>query len=278
VLGFYALVGLLTALIHYTFVVKAGWLDQVFWTSSEIVIAGLVTTVICVRAGWTTWWGAGWPDVRPSCRGFGLGLCVGLAMAATVLMLEIVTGQGAVLLRRAALGEYLAAIIILVGVLAVAALSEEILFRGFPLTRLSGVMGRFRASLLLASGFTALHLANPAVTILGLVNIFLASLLLSAVFFRFGGLPAAWGAHLGWNAGLAATVDAPVSGISFDLPGVDFSTGGPTWVAGGHFGPEGGIIATLVMGVTLVLLGKGVFTAAPGAPPIKGLGAGGWGQ
>jgi membrane protease YdiL (CAAX protease family) len=135
--------------------------------------------------------------------------------------------------------------------LACAALLEELLFRGFPLVRLAQPAGPIMASAALALIFVLAHAGNPDVSGMGLVNIGLASLLLSAVFFSAGGLPAATGLHLGWNAGLALTVDAPVSGLRFDLAGIDYTAGARTWWTGGAFGPEGGLATALVMGGAL---------------------------
>jgi hypothetical protein len=75
---------------------------------------------------------------------------------------------------------------------------------------------------------------------------------MSAAFFGRGGLPAAWGVHLGWNAGLGVGVDAPVSGLGLNLPLVEYRAGGPEWITGGLFGPEGGLAATVTFGVALV--------------------------
>jgi hypothetical protein len=113
----------------------------------------------------------------------------------------------------------------------------------------------------LSVGFAALHLANPSVVALGIVNVGLASLVLSAAFLTPGGLPLAWGLHVGWNAGMGLAVDAPVSGIRLELPAVEFVAGEPRWFTGGAFGPEGGIAATIVLGVTLIWFARRVAAA-----------------
>jgi len=46
---------------------------------------------------------------------------------------------------------------------------------------------------------------------------------------------------------LSLGFDAPVSGFAFDVPGVDYFPGAHAWVDGGRFGPEGGVIGTLVI-------------------------------
>jgi hypothetical protein len=76
-----------------------------------------------------------------------------------------------------------------------------------------------------------------------MLNIALAGVLLGVAFYTPGGIWAAWGAHLGWNTTLAA-LDAPVSGLPFKIPLINYSPGGPPWLTGGSFGPEGGMLAT----------------------------------
>ncbi len=222
----------------------------------KLATGAFLANLLWVVARWRSWNRMGWLGLRPGLRSFGIGLCLGLGMAAAALVLEIILGRGRLTLTAEPLGVYATFGVELLAALAVAALAEELLFRGFPLERLADVMGPVGASLLLASGFAALHAFNPGVTALGLVNIAVASLTLSAVYFRLGGLPAAWGAHLGWNAGLGLGADAPVSGIAFHVPSIEYSTNGPSWLTGGSFGPEGGLIATAVMAAVTVWLGR----------------------
>jgi membrane protease YdiL (CAAX protease family) len=100
--------------------------------------------------------------------------------------------------------------------------------------------------------FALAHARNPEVSGIGLANIALAALLLSAAFYSGGGLAAAFGLHLGWNAGLVLAADAPVSGLRFRLPALEFAPGPHGWWTGGWFGPEGGFAATLALGAGLV--------------------------
>ena len=126
------------------------------------------------------------------------------------------------------------------------ALAEELAFRGVPLLALSRALGRLPAIGVLAAGFALAHLANPSVTPLALANIALAGVFLSLAFFTPGGLWTSTGAHFGWNLTLAG-LGAPVSGLP--LPGrwLDYAPGGPEWLTGGGFGPEGGALASLCL-------------------------------
>ena len=209
-----------------------------------LAYAGLVWVAGQAPATW------GMPPWRPALAGAGRGLTWGIGLSAVTILLCLAGGAE---LRWQAQGDerILAVAAPLALGLAGAALLEELLFRGFPLSRLAGAVGRAWAGVLLAVGFAWAHARNPEVSGIGLANIGLASLLLAAAFFTAGGLGTAAGLHLGWNAGLVFGADAPVSGLRFGLPGLEFAPGPRLWWTGGSFGPEGGVVATLVLGAAL---------------------------
>jgi CAAX protease family protein len=185
-------------------------------------------------------------------RGFGAGLVFGVLPAAVAMLLGVIAGGAAWLPDKGSFAEYLSRIGIILLVLAPAALAEEVIFRGVPLVLLSRVFGRPAALVLLSVGFALAHVTNPDVTARALGNIALAGILLSLAFYSPGGMWAAFGAHLGWNMTLAA-LGAPVSGLPFEIPFVDYSMGGPAWLTGGAFGPEGGLLSTVAITSAIVL-------------------------
>lgn len=141
-------------------------------------------------------------------------------------------------------------------ILLLAALAEELAFRGYPLRRLAEAVGPWAAMILLALPFGLLHLGNPNAGLFGAFNVMLAGVWLSFAFFSTGGMGLAWGLHFGWNAGLALLFDAPVSGHAFYLPAVEYAPGARPWVDGGAFGPEGGLVATIaIVAGILAMLG-----------------------
>ena len=230
------------------------WWDDVGRGVPALVAPGLLGALVLYWAlAWKTRWNAdavGWPTTRRAAAGLA-GLAWGGGLAAATLAISVL--GGARLVVEAGDAEAFVPIAMTVGLgLAAAALLEELLFRGFPLARLAEAAGPTGASILLAIGFVVAHLGNPAVSVIGLANIGLASLLLSAVFFSRGGLAAAWGVHLGWNAGLALGADAPVSGLRFGLPALEYFPGRREWLAGGPFGPEGGLAASAVLVAALL--------------------------
>lgn len=194
----------------------------------------------------------GWGEPRRLPVRLAAGVGIGAIMAAGAVMLAVVL-SGAQLALDPATGFLGAAAPLVAGLLA-AALAEELMFRGYPLRRLADAMGPWAATALLAVGFAIAHSRNPNVTTFGAVNIAVAAVWLAVAFFSRGAMPLAWGLHFGWNAGLALGFEAPVSGLTFDLPAVEYTAGRRAWIDGGAFGPEGGLVGTLAFGIGAVAL------------------------
>jgi hypothetical protein len=184
--------------------------------------------------------------------GFALGGMAGALAAGTALLVAVLLGAAEWTRDQGTPLDYLQAAATTILVLAPAALSEEVLFRGVPLLLLAGALGRGTAIVLVAVVFALAHLDNPNVTPLAIGNIALAGVFLGLAFYAPGGIWTAWGAHLGWNAMLAA-LDAPVSGVPFRIPFLDYDAGDPAWLTGGQFGPEGGLSSTLALTIAVLV-------------------------
>jgi membrane protease YdiL (CAAX protease family) len=134
---------------------------------------------------------------------------------------------------------------LLLAVLAVAALNEELVFRGYPLQMLMKGIGPWGAILLISSLFGVVHFRNPGATALSIVNTILAGVLLSLAYWKTRSLWLPWGIHLGWNAGLAIVLGFPVSGLRLNSL-LETHVSGPKTILGGSYGPEDGILGTVI--------------------------------
>jgi uncharacterized protein len=192
---------------------------------------------------------------RHTPRHVGLGGALGVAALSTAAAVLVLGGWLRYAPAPGSAGEWGVALALHGGVFAVAALAEEALFRGYPfqvLARAAGVPAAAVASSVL---FAVLHMQNPGVGVFGLVNIFLAGLLLAAAYLKTLSLWFATALHLGWNWATASLFDLPVSGITaFETPLYEPAIGGPAWLTGGAFGPEGGLVGTIGFGVALLLV------------------------
>ncbi len=221
---------------------------------AQLAAFGFLTWAIGHRFLRMSWPDLGWVREHRA-TGFLLGL-LGAALLAFGAMLVSVLGSDAHWLRDSGgAAAYLRNVSLTLLLLAPAALAEELMFRGFSLVMLKRGIGRGGAIVALAVAFGLLHAWNPEVTPLALGNIALAGVFLGLTFFAPGGIWTSWGAHLGWNASLAA-FDAPVSGLPFQIPLIDFDPGHATWLSGGAFGPEGGLAATIVLTIGCAWLAR----------------------
>jgi membrane protease YdiL (CAAX protease family) len=194
-----------------------------------------------------------WAPAHIGVRSFGGGVALGTAAAAVALVGAVLVTNSHWSRDAGGLADYLAQVVKTFFVLAPAALSEEVMFRGVPLVLMAAAVGRGTALVLVAGlVFALFHSLNPAVTPLALGNIALAGIFLGVAFYAPGGLWTAFGAHLGWNTTLAA-LDAPVSGLPFDIPLLDYCAADPVWLSGGRFGPEGGLMATVAITAALLV-------------------------
>ena len=220
---------------------------------SQLAGFGLATWLIGIRLLRLDRHALRWAPPAVGVRGMLGGLGLG-ALAATVALVAAVVAGSAYWSRDAGgPADYVVQVLKTTLALAPAALSEEVMFRGVPLVLLAAVAGRATA-LVLVSGvtFSLFHWLNPDVTPLALGNIALAGLFLGVAFYAPGGLWTAFGAHMGWNVTLAA-LDAPVSGLPFRIPLLDYHAGEPAWLSGGRFGPEGGVVATVALALAIAL-------------------------
>lgn len=211
-----------------------------------LVAFGAATWFIGVRVLKLTPDDLRWSSAREGGRGFVAGLLLGAVPAVIALGVGALISPAGWRLDGGGFGEWLGVAALTGSVLLPAAFAEELIFRGVPLVVLAAVIGRWVAGPLLAGLFALAHLANPGVTMLALGNIALAGVFLTACFYLPGGLWTATGAHLGWNLSLAALA-APVSGLPLAMPMLDYIAAGPGWLTGGGFGPEGGLVATVVL-------------------------------
>jgi uncharacterized protein len=183
--------------------------------------------------------------------GWGIGV-VALAAAAAALLLSGALRYDA---ATGTSGAWLLAVLSHGAVFAVAALMEEAIFRGYPFQVLVRAAGPVVAAVATSALFALVHARNPEVGAFGLVNIFLAGLMLAAAYLRTLSLWFATALHLGWNWATASLFDLPVSGITdFRTPLYEPVLHGPDWWSGGAFGPEGGLVGTVGFGLALLLV------------------------
>jgi len=150
-----------------------------------------------------------------------------------------------------------------------AGFGEELFFRGYPFQTLVESIKAPAAVVIMSVVFSAAHSMNPNISTLALLNIFLAGVWLSIAYLKTRTLWLPAGLHISWNFFQGTIFSYPVSGQVLDGRSLfDTSISGPPLLTGGEFGPEGGLITTVVLIIGTmyiyksksIIIGEGVWT------------------
>lgn len=136
-----------------------------------------------------------------------------------------------------------------------AAISEELLFRGYLFDACRAGLGAWGAVGVTSALFALAHVLNPDPTVISVAAVALAGAFLGVVRLTTGSLVAAAAAHFGINYAQAVALHAPVSGLALQTPGYAYVPTGPAWLTGGAWGPEAGAgtVAALAVATFLCL-------------------------
>jgi uncharacterized protein len=182
---------------------------------------------------------------------FGIGAALGWGMMIASILPMVLTG-GLIVSVWTTSRQFVLLLLNLL-VLALAALAEEIAFRGYPFQRLIEALGPTLATLTFSAIFGLMHLMNPGATRGSTVVTMLAGWLLSVGYLRTRALWLPWGWHFAWNASMSLLFGLPLSGLTRFSPVIQSNTIGPDWITGGNYGPEGSLVTGAVLLIGLIV-------------------------
>lgn len=185
----------------------------------------------------------------------GWGVVLGLVFASVVsLFISAVSG------RHLRLEFFTDAapdrIAFLLGVIAVSAFMEELMFRGYVYGIVRSEHTARRAILLTALAFATIHISSPGSSGLAWLNILLMGVVLGQLRELTGGLAVPFGLHFGWNTCLGMVFGVPVSGLNLpSILNVSLHDLSPA-LGGGEFGPEASAVLTVFLVILVILLAR----------------------
>jgi membrane protease YdiL (CAAX protease family) len=185
----------------------------------------------------------GWP------REAGLGLAVGWSLAVVcVFPMVLVGGIAIVLVLQPSAWGWLVAD---AAFFALAALAEEIAFRGYGFQRFAQAVGPAGAALGFAAFYAIVQALVPGSSHASTAVSIALSLVLSTAYLRTRALWLSWGINFGWKASRALLFGLAVSGVNSHSPVVQGDPMGPFWLTGGGYGLDGSWVTFVVLLVAL---------------------------
>ena len=184
-------------------------------------------------------------------KDFRLGMALGAGLIAIGFLILFILGY----LSVDGFSFPLGTIVLYFMLFVVVSLHEEIMMRGYVLNNLMQSMNRYVALSFSSVIFMSIHLLNPNISFLSVVNLFLAGIVLGIYYIHKPNLWLPIGMHLTWNFFQGPIFGFEVSGIETKSI-IDQSIRGNEIITGGAFGFEGSVLATISIIIMIVYLDK----------------------
>jgi membrane protease YdiL (CAAX protease family) len=193
---------------------------------------------------------------RHTARELGIGCLAGWLMMTGIFGVEYLLGYMKVVSTELSAAQAFQAFGVSLVFFAVAAMVEEVLFRGYLFQTLARGIKFIPATLVVGLLFGLAHVRNPNASTLGVVNTVLVAILFCLAYWRTRSLWLPFGIHFAWNFSQTTLYGFPTSGMDFSRYELTKLTQfGDEWITGGAYGPEGGALAT----VAILLCGAYIF-------------------
>ena len=139
-------------------------------------------------------------------------------------------------------------ILIFLGGFLIQGMNEEIVFRGYLMVSLSNRTSLIVAIMINSVMFSLLHLLNPGVTLLAIINIILFGVFASVYVLKTNNIWGACAIHSIWNFVQGNFYGFEVSGLNTNNSILSFTVlSKSSLINGGSFGMEGGLAVTIVL-------------------------------
>jgi uncharacterized protein len=185
-----------------------------------------------------------------------LGVASGVVLVGLPIAILFALGAYELVLFRG----FSSALVGVAGVIVIAAVLEELVYRGLLFRVLERAWGTGVALAVQAIVFAVLHLANveqgnAADVMAMLVSVTLLGLLWAGLFVLTRNLWVVAANHAAWNFTILLS-GVPLSGIEDwrALAPIESRYAGPDWLTGGMFGPENSLLVMVSIAVAVVLL------------------------
>jgi membrane protease YdiL (CAAX protease family) len=189
-------------------------------------------------------------------QNFGVGIFVGAATLTLAVVIAFTFGGLRFAPNHADVTVLISSLAVSLAVFAVGAAAEEAIFRGYLLQTLNRSGLAWLGITLTSLFFGFVHWRNPNANIISTLNTVLAGVWFSIAYLKTRDLWFVWGLHLMWNWMQGAFFGIEVSGLT-DLVTASFLKEidtGPTWLTGENYGVEGGIVTTMALIVSTVVI------------------------
>lgn len=182
-----------------------------------------------------------------------LGLVMGI-IAITLVFILILISKSGVLVNSLLEPRFSLSLVLYLILFIFVGFAEELLSRGYIIGAMEvSNNNKWFAIMVSAVIFSLMHYDNNGFSLIPFLNIFLVGILFGVMYVKTKSIWLSTGFHITWNFFQGCIYGMPVSGIT--TPKLyEMTFVGNSILNGGTFGPEGGLIVTMVIILMLVSL------------------------
>ena len=188
---------------------------------------------------------------------YSLGFLIGLVMMSIIVLILLLFGYITVEknpIQPVGVSAISSVLVILFGWIIQGA-TEEIVTRGWLLNVLSSKYNIGFGLLISSTLFGLMHLTNPNVNYIAVINIILVGLFYGLYVIKTNDLWSVCGMHSAWNFAQGNIFGFEVSGLDISVGTlIDLNLVENDFITGGVFGPEASIVATFVLLLSIIIL------------------------
>ena len=196
----------------------------------------------------------GFTNIKSSWKDLCIGLLIG-AISFTIVAIILLLTKSVELVNSFSQPKFSGALIIQLVIFIFVGINEELFCRGYCMTVLKQTKKSWVPIVVSSIIFSLMHSMNGGISLLAYINLFLFGISMGYLFMKTKNIWMCIGYHITWNYFQGDVFGFLVSGNSTDSI-YTIKTISPNIINGGSFGPEGGLVVTILLVLTIFLIYK----------------------
>ncbi|MCE5221073.1 MAG: CPBP family intramembrane metalloprotease [Clostridium sp.] len=196
----------------------------------------------------------GFTNIKSSWKDLCIGLLIG-ALSFTIVAIILLSTKSVELVNSFSQPNFSKALILQLVIFIFVGINEELFSRGYCMTILKQTKKSWAPIVVSSIIFALMHSMNAGISLIAYINLFLFGISMGYLFIKTKNIWMCIGYHITWNYFQGDVFGFLVSGNVTDSI-YTIKTLSPNIINGGSFGPEGGLVVTILLVITILIIYK----------------------
>jgi membrane protease YdiL (CAAX protease family) len=196
----------------------------------------------------------GFTNINSSWRDLGVGLLIG-AVSFSIVAFILLATKSVEMVNSFGTPKFSISLMVQLFIFIFVGINEELFCRGYCMTVLKQTKKPWAPIVVSAIIFSAMHSMNGGISLLAYINLFLFGIFMGYLFIKTKNIWMCIGYHITWNYFQGDVFGFLVSGNTTDSI-YSIKVLSSNIINGGSFGPEGGLVVTVLLVISILLAYK----------------------